>query len=280
MLFIIGKHHGYNKTTNMISIILQGGLGNVMFQVATIETLGKKHNQLVCYTNIDGWLDNLIENYAWTKHAEEYLTIFPKINFYKNHDERFVGKRINVPFRYTYVEADHGYLFNGYFQSEQNFPDKDFIKDLFTPSDKVKGMLTKYNSLLRGSTCSIHVRRNNYRNIQNFHPVLNVEYYNKAINIMKSNGITRFLVFSDDHNWCRYSFVGEEFIFVEDIDYAELFLMSKCNHHIISNGSFGWWGAWLGETEKTIVIAPEVWFGNNLPTDHALDIVPYRWLKI
>jgi hypothetical protein len=61
---------------------------------------------------------------------------------------------------------------------------------------------------------------------------------------------------------------------------VELFLMGKCNHNIISNGSFAWWGAWLGESPNTIIIAPDVWFGNFLPTDHALDIVPQRWLKI
>lgn len=267
----------------MIAIHLQdyGGLGNTMFQIGAIETLGVKHTQEVCYTNIDGWLDSLIYNYTWTKHAEDYLTIFPNINFYKNHNERFVAKRrIDVPFRYTYMEADHGYLFNGYFQSEKNFNDYNFVRGLFAPSDKVQSLLSKYNPVLQGITCSIHVRRNNYRNLQNYHPVLNTEYYTKAINIMKSNGVTRFLVCSDDHNWCRYNFIGEEYVFIEDVDYVELFLMSKCTHHIISNGSFGWWGAWLGETPTTITIAPEVWFGNNLPTDHALDIVPQRWIKI
>jgi hypothetical protein len=281
MQFIIGKHHGYNKNTNMISIKLQGGIGNAMFQIATIETLGQKHGQLVCYTNVDAWLDDSIENYAWIRHAEEYLTIFPNIDFYKNHNERFrVIRKIDVPFRYTKIEADNGYLLNGYFQSEENFPDHEFIKNLFAPSDRIKEGLNKYNSLLQGISCSIHVRRGNYRNLQNYHPVLTLEYYNKAINIMKSNGVTRFLVFSNDQNWCKNSFIGDEFTFVEDIDYIELFLMSKCPFHIISNGSFAWWGAWLGDTEKTSVIAPEVWFGNNLPTDHALDIVPKRWLKI
>jgi hypothetical protein len=185
-----------------------------------------------------------------------------------------------VPFRYTRAEADHGYLFSGYFQSEKNFPDKQFVLDLFTPASRVGDAVAKYTPLLSGVTCSIHVRRNNYLNLQNYHPVLNVDYYNKAISIMKNNGVTRFLIFSDDQNWCRYNFIGDEFSFIKDVDYVELFTMARCTYHIVSNGSFGWWGAWLGEAEKTIVIAPEVWFGNNLPTDHALDIVPNRWLKL
>ena len=52
------------------------------------------------------------------------------------------------------------------------------------------------------------------------------------------------------------------------------------NHHIISNSSFAWWGAWLGEKEDTRTIAPNIWFGNELPTGFSEDIIPKRWLKI
>jgi len=265
----------------MIAIKLQGGLGNVMFQIATIEYLGKTFNQEVCYTNVDAWLDDAMANYAWEKHAENYLTLFPVIDFYKNHTSRFpMTKTINVPFRYERIEADHGYLFNGYFQSEQYFPDSNFIRELFTPNDTVKEELVKYDSLLQTTTCSVSVRRGNYINLQSHHCLLSMDYYNKAIVLMREAGVQRFLIFSNDIGWCKNNFIGEEFVFIEDIDYIELFLMNKCNHHIISNSSFGWWGAWLGETSSTKTLAPELWFGNGLPTDFALDIAPNRWLKL
>ena len=265
----------------MIAIKLQGGLGNAMFQIATIEYLGKIYNQEVCYDNIDAWIDDAIENYAWEKHAEDYLTLFPKIDFYKNHTQRFpMTRRVAAPFRYTKIETEHGCLLSGYFQSEQYFPDSDFIKELFMPNDTIKQGLVKYEGLLKTVTCSISVRRGNYLNLQSRHSVLSMDYYNKAINIMRDTGVKRFFVFSNDLGWCKNSFIGEEFVFIEDIDYIELFLMNKCNHHIISNSSFGWWGAWLGETPSTKTIAPEIWFGNGLPTDIALDIVPNRWLKL
>ena len=265
----------------MISIKLIGGICNAMFGIATIETFGKNLGQEVCYSNVDEWIDFIVDNYVWERHAEDYLEIFPNIDFYKNHYQRFKGnKRIDVGFRYTALDVQEGTLLNGYFQSEKNFPDRQFIEWLFEPSDKIKANLVTYGNLLQGHTCSIHVRRGNYLNLQNHHPVLSMDYYGRAIKAMEPFKIDRFLVFSNDINWCKNNFIGNQFTFIQDIDYVELYLMASCNCRIISNSSFGWWGAWLYEKADTVVCAPEVWFGNSLPQDHAADIIPQRWLKL
>jgi hypothetical protein len=178
------------------------------------------------------------------------------------------------------VIVEDGTLLIGYFQSEKNFPDRAFIEWLFTPSDVVTDKLEKYKNLLVGNTCSLHVRRGNYRNLQNRHPVLSMDYYTKAVWALEAFKVNRFFVFSNDINWCRNNFIGDQFTFVDDVDYVELFLMSSCTHHIISNSSFAWWGAWLKETDDTVTVAPEVWFGNFLPEGLATDIVPDRWIKL
>ena len=61
-------------------------------------------------------------------------------------------------------------------------------------------------------------------------------------------------------------------------DYEDLFLMSKCRHHIIANSSFSWWGAWLNGQSNSIVCAPRNF------TPHVgkpiRDVYPANWRVI
>jgi len=54
--------------------------------------------------------------------------------------------------------------------------------------------------------------------------------------------------------------------------------MSCCNHNIIANSSFSWWGAWLNTNPNKIVIAPKLWYANQKIENK--DITPKNWLRI
>lgn len=58
--------------------------------------------------------------------------------------------------------------------------------------------------------------------------------------------------------------------------YKDMYLMSKCRYHIITNSTFSWWGAWLDDREDKVVITPEKW--NNLCKAH--DICCRGWIMI
>lgn len=62
--------------------------------------------------------------------------------------------------------------------------------------------------------------------------------------------------------------------------YADLWLMSQCQHFITANSTFSWWGAWLGEKSGSLVIAPNP---DSLAPDsywRATGLLPARWTKL
>jgi len=60
-------------------------------------------------------------------------------------------------------------------------------------------------------------------------------------------------------------------------DYEDLLSISKCKHQIISNSTFGWWGAWLNKNKNKLVIVPNNWF---LKKDDPINLIPKKWIKI
>lgn len=158
--------------------------------------------------------------------------------------------------------------FRGYMQSYKYFNNnQDIIQGLFTPRDCPE---------IQWNCTSIHVRRGDYLKLSDFHTNLNLSYYFEAIKIIRSK---KYIIFSDDINWCKYNFKGEQFIFSNNNLIEDLKLMSKCEHNIIANSSFSWWGAFLNKNPSKTVIAPKQWFGPNL-NHNTKDLLPSEWIKI
>jgi hypothetical protein len=223
-----------------------GRLGNQLFQIAaTIGTAIRNRDVAV----FPPW------SYAdWFKHP---ITI----------------QNIDAP---TYQEPyfafrDIGYTgdlnLEGYFQSEKYFVFcKDLIRWYFEPKNTER-IKAKYGNVLSSKICSIHVRRGDYITADDYFFHCDLSYYQQGINHIPAD---YFLVFSDDIPWCKNAFhiFKQNFIFVEDnADIEDLFLMSMCNHHIMANSSFSWWGSWLNRSEDKIIVAPKKWFGPKYSHD-------------
>jgi hypothetical protein len=100
--------------------------------------------------------------------------------------------------------------------------------------------------------------------------------------LINKTKVEKIFVFSDDVEWCVDNFPKMRNLFFVGNEHSgfraatNLWLMSLCDHFVISNSSYSWWAAWLGASHDKIVIRPEKWFrANNLPD---ADICPAGWL--
>jgi hypothetical protein len=133
-------------------------------------------------------------------------------------------------------------------------------------------------NLIGSNTVSMHIRRGDYVEANDFHPVQNIEYYEKALDMI--GDYQKLLIFSDDIEWCKTNLQFRNINFCDGFSPIEdMMIMSRCSHNIIANSSFSWWAAQLNENEKKKVIAPTKWFGPKLNLE-TKDIIPETWIKI
>lgn len=135
-----------------------------------------------------------------------------------------------------------------------------------------------------GNSVAIHIRRGDYMHgadYQLYGSVCTECYYMNAIRYMehKVGETLRFYVFSNDMQWSREFLDGKDCIFVEwnqGVDsWKDMYLMSQFKHLIISNSTFSWWAAYLGQEEKTVCRPP--FFVNH---EHCPGFYPESWVEI
>jgi hypothetical protein len=175
----------------------------------------------------------------------------------------------------------------GYFATIQDELRREFT--LRTPFSEPAVALQE--AMARCRSVSVHVRQYHdigadgkvIRKAREHHGACSVEYYLQAVERIGVQAGTVCFIFSDNLKWvkenlrlpapCRY--VADECVCS---DAEELLLMASCQHHVVSNSSFSWWGAWLGGNPKKAVVAPRIWM-HGLP-ENAVDICPKTWLKL
>lgn len=272
---------------------MTGGLGNQMFQYALwlkYRSLGidAKFEDFTEYDNRDNkrpislWVFGIDYPKCSLEEFREYTDSKPGILAkIKRHtlgrkSREYVESTPN--FDENILKKDDSYI-TGYFQSEKYFEDiKDEVIDAFSFKDDVIQEANKIYNESFENVASIHIRRGDYLNLhEQYGNICTEKYYDNAINLLvKEKNVKKFLVFSNDVQWAtkwseRYTSLGFEMVVIkgtsEDTGYLDMYLMSCCQHNIIANSSFSWWGAYLNKNPEKMVIAPKIWINGKNQTD-------------
>lgn len=179
-------------------------------------------------------------------------------------------------------KGGHTVKISGYLQTERYFEHcKEDIKKMFTFKEGFQRRLKeKYEHVFTKPVIGIHIRRGDYVGNPNYYN-LPIEYYLHALeaNFPHWEKEYNILVFSDDVHYCKAYLDTDGFFFSEgQSEVEDICLMAQCSHYILSNSSYSWWGAWLGEKENTIVVTPNHMFAGELFKSHNIsDFFPPRW---
>lgn len=277
----------------MIRIQLCGGLGNQMFQFAAGYGLSR-HSKLPLFLDMS-WFQVAEDLKKITNHP---LTItyadLSNIEFFIRKKlvartlarRNFLGERwlsrikgFSVfieedPFKFDprIKQIQGRTLMFGYYQSPKYF--SDFRDELcqrlrvFTHED---ANINRFRSeIAQSRSVGVHVRRGDYisnPDANRVHGVTGKDFYQKAIDLLLQNqsGL-KFFVFSDDLPWARAQKIWpKNVVFVEDNQYHPsigMNLLAECEHHILANSTFGWWGGWLKERDGRVIV-PKMWLRNR-----------------
>jgi hypothetical protein len=236
-----------------------GGLGNMMFQLASTYAIAKqtghrfgiqgiplppaKHSMVDYKQNIlKKWLPFITPSLPSHKVAE--------------HNAQLID--INTIRR---LSDNNVILLSGYFQRHQYLePNKEEILALFD-LDLQEGLKRKYEGM--EDAYFLHVRRGDYVG-NSFHEMNYEEYYKRATELIGTDKVA--YIVSNDIEWCKqWDFlktIPHRFVEEEEVD--TLKIMMRCGlGGIAVNSSFSWWGLYLN-TNRPYLILPSKWYPHNL----------------
>jgi hypothetical protein len=296
----------------MIIVNINGGLGNQMFQYALGKALSitnktelklyvkevvdkNDHNglELANVFNITSGVVTDTERrlVLGARYTHKFIKLLrsKKLNFLR-------GKYYIVEQSFNYDKniknMTENVFLRGFWQSEKYFLDyrEEILKEFSFKNKFSDENLKIAKKIQEKSSVAIHVRRGDYISNPGASKTfvsLEVQYYQKAIEKLDIDIPHALLVFfSDDISWVKKNIINRllsnyEYIIVDnnkgDESYNDMRLMSLCDHNIIANSSFSWWGAWLNQNPRKQIIAPKKWFLIDKNTD---DLYPNNWIKI
>lgn len=241
----------------------KGNLGNQLFQIASTIGIAKQNRQPYCFPL-----------WKYSSYFQFKIPVGDSSNYKRYHEKQFNYYPIELP------KGNYDLL--GYFQTEKYF-DIPYTKEIFSFEEEFLDKIIAKSSLISNpENILISVRRGDFVH----HPwffQLSYKFYLKALIYNFPDWKTRNLIFtSDDIEYCKYHFSSlDNSYFLDDLsDIEQIAFASFCKDFIISNSTFSWWMAWLGEKENSKIIRPWQYFkGVHGKKVKEKDYFPERWIR-
>jgi hypothetical protein len=265
----------------------EGRFGNQLFRIGTM--IAQSYEKGIPFLIPNEWKHlNVFPNLK--DHAHDYHDISFKIT--ASHHESCFG--------YHNIPSTSGILnITGYFQSWL------FLKNY---EQQVKKHMAVDNEIISrvkkrlpsdGEKLCIHIRWGDpydrsvgggHKGIEDRHPVMSIEYYERSIDyILSKRKIDEFVIFTDNNDTKEY--IEGKFdrygVKTTYFDYSDNYIddfvaQTLCDHFIIANSTFSWWSAFLGGNENSIVCSPteNEWFGPTYSHFSTRGLLPNYWVQI
>jgi hypothetical protein len=298
--------------SDLVVASLIGGLGNQLFQFAAAKGLQQRADDpVVVDTRMSmEWpnrLPSVLRDGSFREVTQRELLRLRQVPHVRKGQRTLMRLRVATTRRLPWLRLDGlefreespiafdaaildfrpPVLLRGHLQSETYFGKvADAVRGSFRPAplDAIKRYRDIERKLPQGRPL-VGISLRTGADYRGFGLVLPYSYYERALDlIMARVGQSSYVVFGDVAGDCAafarsLRMRGSALSVGDASPSCQLHLMGMLPHLVLSNSSFAWWGAWLGDVDdggeaSRVVVAPDPWW--TRPDD----IAPERWSRI
>ena len=242
----ISKNDRIQYRNGRLVLKTKGGLGNHMFQYASLLGIAKRNHLFPMILGKMKLLSSVfhLHNQPKTWKCQRINIGGQKAGIYNKKTEVIKAKLVKKNKKSAFL--------HGYFQSYKYFSNiEGKLRKYFTFKNEVQQVAKQF---LHGTEdfvrVGVHIRRGDYmknKTRKYGFTVATKEYLTQAVDYFnKRYNKVIYVVCSNDKQWSRDNFPVNNTLFSHYEDgRVDLAILSQCNHTIMTVGSFSWWAAWL-----------------------------------
>lgn len=243
----------------------RGRLGNQLFQIASTIGIARRHGH---DWTLPMWDQSIHFKSSWSTGGRFEALEVPELGFH---------------FDESNLQGSDHYSIDGWRQSERYWQGhEDEIRSQFAFADELENKVKSDLRHLFGEkeVIAISIRRGDFVDNPHYDQIPAMYYISALVENFPDLDKYNVLIFSDDAEYSRIHFecLSNAF-FYSGSAIEQLCAMSLCDHFIISNSTFSWWGAYLGEKPGSRVIRPPRNFAGPSKHNSEVDFWPERWEK-